>query len=171
MMTGGAIMIGVLIGTTGASHLLAAEADRASPSGVRPVARVESIVIQSSPEAGGKCIDVRNQQFERGIPLQTWPCNQTPAQIFSYEVAEGRLTIGGLCVDAWGGKGRIGDPLRLHPCNGGANQTWSLKQNGNYLKLVGINGLCMDIREGDIVLGTCGEAVSQNWVVRSAKVP
>lgn len=171
MALGGLIIVGVLIGTAPMPHLLAADAGSATRSGARPVARVEAIVIQSSPEAGGKCVDVRNQQFVQGMPLQTWPCNDTPAQIFSYEISEGRLTIGGLCVDAWGGKGQSGDPLRLYPCNGGANQTWSLKQNKNYLKFVGINGLCIDIREGDLVLATCGEAASQNWVVRSAKVP
>jgi alpha-galactosidase len=96
-------------------------------------------------------------------------CDSSAAQIFTYDPANARLTIGGLCVDDNGGK--PGDLVKLWSCDGGANQAWKAEQKGNLTKLVGQNGLCLDIRYGSKEVGAplqswnCGEAEpNQLWI-------
>jgi Ricin-type beta-trefoil lectin domain len=125
--------------------------------------------LQVSPQGGGHCIEVPNREFVQGQGLQMQECNSTPAQIFTYDQANAHLTIGGLCVDANGGK--PGDLVKLWPCDGGANQAWKAEQKGNFTKLAGQNGLCLDIRYGSKEVGAplqswnCGEAEpNQLWI-------
>jgi len=124
--------------------------------------------LQISPQGGGKCAEVPNREFVRDQQLQMSECNNAPAQTFSYDQARTRLTIGGLCVDANGGQ--PGDLVKLAPCDGGANQVWKIEQKGNFAKLVGTSGLCLDIRYGSTASGaplqswTCGDAEpNQLW--------
>src|SRR6266496_1192569 len=82
--------------------------------------------LQISPQGGGKCVDVPNREFVQDQRLQMMDCNNSPAQIFTYDLANMRLTIGGLCVDANGG--HPGDLVKLWSCDGGANQVWKIEQ-------------------------------------------
>jgi alpha-galactosidase len=125
--------------------------------------------LQVSPQGGGNCIEVPNRDFVRDQGLQMKECDSSAAQIFTYDPANARLTIGGLCVDANGGK--PGDLVKLWSCDGGANQAWKAEQKGNFTKLVGQNGLCLDIRYGSKEVGAplqswnCGEAEpNQLWI-------
>jgi hypothetical protein len=125
--------------------------------------------LQISPQGGGRCIDVPDRKFVQGQGLQMLDCNNSPAQIFTYDPANMRLTIGGLCIDADGGK--PGDLVKLSPCDGRANQAWKAEQKGSFTKLAGVNGLCLDIRYGSTANGaplqswTCGDAEpNQLWV-------
>jgi Ricin-type beta-trefoil lectin domain len=124
--------------------------------------------LQISPQGGGRCIEVPNREFIGGQRLQMMDCNNSPAQIFTYDQANMRLTIGGLCIDANGGQ--PGDLVKLWSCDGGAAQVWKAEQKGNFTKLVGTSGLCLDIRYGSTEKGaplqswTCGDAEpNQLW--------
>jgi hypothetical protein len=124
--------------------------------------------LQISPQGGGRCIDALNRELVQGQQLQMMDCGNSPGQIFTYDQANMRLSIGGLCVDAEGGQ--PGDLVKLRPCNGGANQAWKAEQKGSFTKLLGINGLCLDIRYGSTENGaplqgwTCGDAEpNQLW--------
>jgi hypothetical protein len=125
------------------------------------LAQTFQTTLQISPQGGGHCIDVPNREFIQDRGLQMADCNNSPAQIFTYDPEKMRLTIGGLCVDANGGQ--PGDLVKLWPCEGGANQVWKAEQKGNFTKLVGMNGLCLDIRYGSKENGaplqswTCGD--------------
>ena len=63
--------------------------------------------------------------------------------------------------------GRAGDELVLWQCNGGANQRWRWNSN----RLVGINGLCADLKGGDghwfgnqpAIVWQCSGASNQTW--------
>jgi hypothetical protein len=114
-------------------------------------------MMQISPQGGGHCIEVPNGDITQDRGLQMAECNSTAAQIFIYDPAGMQLTIGGLCVDANGG--RPGDLVKLGRCAGGANQTWRSQAKGNFTKLVGPNGLCLDIRYGSKEIG----APVQSW--------
>ena len=124
--------------------------------------------LQISPQGGGKCVEIPNRDIVQDQRLQMGDCNNSPAQVFTYDPANMRLTIGGLCVDANGGQ--PGDLVKLSSCNGGANQAWKVEQKGNFAKLVGMNGLCFDIRYGSTENGaplqswTCGDVEpNQLW--------
>src|SRR5260370_26551938 len=114
-------------------------------------------LLQISPQGGGHCIEVPNQDFVPGQGLQMADCNSSAAQTFVYDPAGMHLTIGALCVDANGGK--PGDLVKLWPCAAGANQIWKSEPKGNFTKLVGQNGLCLDIRYGSKEKG----APVQSW--------
>jgi hypothetical protein len=124
--------------------------------------------LQISPQGGAKCAEVPNREFVRDQQLQMSDCDNSPAQTFTYDQVRTRLAIGGLCVDANGGQ--PGDLVRLWPCDGGLNQVWKAEQKGNFVKLVGTSGLCLDIRFGSMASGaplqswTCGDAEpNQLW--------
>jgi hypothetical protein len=124
--------------------------------------------LQISPQGGGRCIEVPNGEFVPDKGLQMRDCNNSPAQIFTYDAAKMRLMIGGLCVDANGRQ--PGDLVKLWSCDGGANQVWKAEQKGSFTKLVGVAGLCLDIRYGSKESGalvqswTCGDAEpNQLW--------
>jgi hypothetical protein len=114
-------------------------------------------MLQISPQGGGHCIEVPDGDFVQDRGLQMAECNSSAAQIFVYEPATMHLTIGGLCVDANGGK--PGDLVKLSSCGAGAGQTWKSEPKGNFTKLVGQNGLCLDIRYGSKETG----APVQSW--------
>ena len=113
--------------------------------------------MQISPQGGGNCIEVPNRDFVPDKQLQMASCNNSPAQIFTYDQANMRLKIGGLCVDANGGQ--PGVLVKLWSCDGGANQVWKAEQKGNFTKLVGTSSLCLDIRYGSKEIG----ALLQSW--------
>jgi len=126
-------------------------------------------MLQISPQGGGRCIEVPDGDFVQDRGLQMAECNSTAAQIFVYDPAAMHLTIGDLCVDANGGK--PGDLVKLSPCGAGASQTWKSEPKGNFTKLVGQNGLCLDIRYGSKENGApvqswnCGDSEpNQLWI-------
>ena len=113
--------------------------------------------LRISPQGGGHCIEVPNRDFVPDQGLQMADCSGSSAQNFNYDPASLHLSIGGLCVDANGGK--PGDLVKLSACAGGANQSWKAEPKGNFTKLVGQNGLCLDIRYGSKETG----APVQSW--------
>lgn len=124
--------------------------------------------LQISPPGGGRCVDVPNRQFVQGQGLQMLDCDNSPAQLFTYDPTAMRLSIGGLCVDAAGGN--PGDLVRLWPCDGGPRQVWKAEPKGFFTKLAAPNGMCFDIRYGSTASGAplqgwnCGDAEpNQLW--------
>ena len=129
----------------------------------------QKITLQAVPDAGGKCIDVPDAKFVPGTALLTWDCGGHSAQTFSYDES-GRVTIGGLCVDA--GEGKRGDAVRLAWCNGRPSQVWKADGDPSQARLMGINGLCVDIagfqkeRGAAVKLWTCHGDANQKWQIR-----
>ena len=126
-------------------------------------------LLQISPQGGGHCIEVPNGDAVPDSGLQMAECNSGAAQMFIYDPAAMQLTIAGLCVDANGGK--PGDLVKLSACAAGANQSWKSEPKGNFTKLVGGSGLCLDIRYGSKEIGApvqswnCGDSEpNQLWV-------
>jgi endo-1,4-beta-xylanase len=126
-------------------------------------------LLQISPQGGGHCIEVPNGDAVPDSGLQMAECNSGAAQMFIYDPAAMQLTIAGLCVDAAGGK--PGDLVKLSACAAGANQSWKSEPKGNFTKLVGGSGLCLDIRYGSKEIGApvqswnCGDSEpNQLWI-------
>jgi len=124
--------------------------------------------LQVSPQGGGRCVTIPNRQPAQGQTLEMQDCNNSPAQIFTYDRTNMHLVTGGLCVDA--DNGQPGTLVKLSSCAGNANQVWKIEQKDNFMKLVGINSLCFDIRYGSTSAGAllqvwdCGDAEpNQLW--------
>jgi uncharacterized protein (TIGR02246 family) len=127
-----------------------------------------AFVLQISPQGGGRCAEPADREAVQGKNLQMQDCNKSPAQLFTYDAANMRLMTGGLCVDA--GDGKPGTLVTLASCSGRANQGWKIEQKREFSELVGINGLCLDIRYGSTSAGAplqvwdCGDAEpNQLW--------
>jgi hypothetical protein len=123
--------------------------------------------LQVSQQAGGHCIEVSDRQVRPGQHLEMRDCDNSVAQTFRYDPASAQLSIGGLCVDA--DNGQPADLVKLAPC-GGAHQAWRLEPKNEFVKFIGMNNQCLDIRYGSTELGallqswTCGEAEpNQLW--------
>jgi hypothetical protein len=69
------------------------------------------------------------------------------AQVFSYDETNQQIKIGSLCVEAWG-RGDPQDSIGLEACGDKANQRWKMVASGNYHQIIGINGLCLELRNG-----------------------
>ena len=126
-------------------------------------------MLQISPPGGGHCIEVPDGDVVADRGLQMAECNSGAVQTFVYDPAAMQLTIGGLCVDANGGK--PGDLVKLSACAAAADQSWKSEPKGNFTKLVGGSGLCLDIRYGSKDIGapvqswTCGDSEpNQLWI-------
>jgi len=114
-------------------------------------------LLRISPQGGGHCIEVPDGDVVPDRGLQMADCDSSAGQIFTYDPAGMHVSIGGLCIDANGGK--PGDLVKLSACAAGANQIWKSEPKGNFTKLVGQNGLCLDIRYGSKETG----APVQSW--------
>jgi hypothetical protein len=114
-------------------------------------------LLRISPQGGGHCVEVPGGDAVAGQGLQMADCNSSAAQTFIHDPAGMHLSIGGLCIDANGGK--PGDLVKLSPCAAGAGQIWKPEPKGNFTKLVGESGLCLDIRYGSKELA----APVQSW--------
>jgi hypothetical protein len=69
------------------------------------------------------------------------------AQVFSRDETSQQIKIGNLCVEAWG-RGDPQDGVGLEACGDKANQRWRMVASGNYREIIGINGHCLEIRDG-----------------------
>jgi hypothetical protein len=143
-----------------APRLLAEEAGTQAPAA--------AFFLQISPQGGGRCVTIPSRQSAQGDTLEMQDCNNSPSQIFTYDRANMHLRTGGLCVDA--DDGQPGTLVKLSSCDGKANQVWKIEQKDNFVKLIGINGLCFDIRYGSTSAGAllqvwdCGDAEpNQLW--------
>jgi hypothetical protein len=134
-------VIAVCLATFLGGTLLVVESQAQSPTTMRV-----------SPEGGDHCIEVVDRRVAPDQRLQMQDCNNLPAQMFTYDTSNTRLMIGALCVDATAGQ--PGDIVKLSPCNGGPSQAWKIEpKGGGFDKLVGINGLCLDVRYGSTERG------------------
>jgi Ricin-type beta-trefoil lectin domain len=139
--------------------------------------QVYRMVIQSGPSFGPKCLDVPFGSQAAGVRVQIWDCNDGKAQVFTYDQAHKQLKSGNLCVVSWG-SGIGGDPVGIDLCDFAANQrsqSWDVVGSGETYKIIGVNGLCLDIRGGNKERGTpiniwaCNGTVSQSFVLIEAK--
>jgi len=133
------------------------------------------MVIQAHPESGGKCLDAPFGEFARGMRLQTWECNFTGSQIFTYDDQSQELKIGARCVESWG-RGDPQDAVGLGACSGKASQHWRVSASGQYYQIIGVNNRCLDLRYGvndngvPLQIYACTEGNSaQLWVLIEAK--
>jgi len=105
------------------------------------------MVIQAHADVGGKCLNIPNRQFVDGMRLETFDCNNTAAQIFSYDDKTQELKIGNLCVTSWG-RGDPQDAVGIESCHAVANQHWRMVAVKDYYQLIGINNRCLEVRYG-----------------------
>jgi hypothetical protein len=138
-----------------------------SPPASPPI--VFRMAILSAAQNPVHCIDVPNSQFVQGAKLQMWDCNNTNAQLFSFNLTSQQLMIGNLCVQV-PANAAAGAAAVLGPCSAQPNVQWSVKQNGNWAQLVGLKGLCLSsggqtqAPDGTpLQIAACANTAAQYW--------
>jgi beta-glucanase (GH16 family) len=114
----------------------------------------------------GRCVDIPSANPAGGIRLQTWACNGSTAQQWSFE-SDGTLRAMGKCMDPAGGALGNGTPIQLVTCNGNPVQRFTLSGAGD---LVNISAnRCVDVVGGNgddgaqLQLWDCTGAPNQKW--------
>ncbi|MCU7725517.1 ricin-type beta-trefoil lectin domain protein [Actinoplanes sp. KI2] len=104
----------------------------------------------------GLCIDVPNSNFADGVPLQTWQCNGTGAQKWTF--VNGTLqTSNNMCMDvAWGSTAN-GAVIQIATCSGNPAQQFVLSAAGDLVNPQA--NKCVDIKDWN---GNWGAAL-QTW--------
>ncbi|GIF17982.1 streptogrisin C [Actinoplanes tereljensis] len=114
----------------------------------------------------GKCVDVPNSNFSDGVALQTWGCNGTGAQKWTF--VNGTLqTSNGKCMDvAWGSTAN-GAVIQIVGCSGNAAQQFVLSAAGDLVNPQA--NKCIDIKDWNgndgagLQLWDCAGTANQKW--------
>ncbi|MEK8110372.1 ricin-type beta-trefoil lectin domain protein [Micromonospora sp. M12] len=115
-----------------------------------------------------KCIDVPGLNFSDGVPLQTWSCNGTAAQAWTFTGGTLRAQ-NNKCMDVNGGSTANGATIQLWSCNGTGAQQFVLSAAGDLVnpqanKCVDIDG--WNGNDGArLVLWDCAGTANQKWHV------
>lgn len=113
-----------------------------------------------------KCIDVPNSNFSDGVPLQTWTCNGTSAQSWTFNSGTLR-TQNNKCMDvAWGSRDN-GAVIQIANCSGNAAQQFVLSAAGDLVNPQA--NKCVDIKDWNgndgarLQLWDCAGTANQKW--------
>ncbi|MEU4242255.1 ricin-type beta-trefoil lectin domain protein [Actinoplanes sp. NPDC026619] len=114
----------------------------------------------------GKCIDVPNSNFSDGVALQTWNCNGSGAQKWTF--VNGTLqTSNGKCMDVAWGSTASGAVIQIVGCSGNAAQQFVLSAAGDLVNPQA--NKCIDIKDWNgndgagLQLWDCAGTANQKW--------
>ena len=123
-----------------------------------------SSVLRSN--LSNRCIDIPAANPVDGARLQTYDCNGSAAQQWSFS-SDGTLRAMGKCMDPAGGTLTNGTPIQLVTCNGNPVQRFTLSGAGD---LVNVSAnKCVDIRDRNTANGAqlqlydCSGGSNQKW--------
>jgi streptogrisin C len=113
-----------------------------------------------------KCVDVPNSNFSDGVPLQTWTCNGTNAQAWTFTGGTLR-TQNNKCMDvAWGSTAN-GATIQIADCSGNPAQQFVLSAAGDLVNPQA--NKCVDIKDWNnsdgarLQLWDCAGTANQKW--------
>ncbi|MGN9778178.1 ricin-type beta-trefoil lectin domain protein [Micromonospora sp. H33] len=113
-----------------------------------------------------KCIDVPSSNFSDGVPLQTWTCNGTSAQAWTFTGGTLR-TQNNKCMDvAWGSTAN-GAVIQIANCSGNPAQQFVLSAAGDLVNPQA--NKCVDIKDWNgadgarLQLWDCAGTANQKW--------
>jgi beta-glucanase (GH16 family) len=114
----------------------------------------------------GRCIDIPAANPVDGARLQTYDCNGSAAQQWTFN-GDGTLRAMGKCMDPAGGALANGTPIQLVTCNGSPVQRFTLSAAGD---LVNVSAnRCVDVKDRNTANGAqlqlwdCGGGSNQKW--------
>lgn len=114
----------------------------------------------------GKCLDLPEGNTANATPVKTYSCNNSFAQIWTHNPADGTIRIGGKCLDVPEQATKNGTKVHIWTCNGGNNQKWTQQADGTLRGTQ--SGRCLDVPEGStspvqLVIWTCNGDNNQKW--------
>ncbi|WP_306208097.1 RICIN domain-containing protein [Actinoplanes sp. RD1] len=151
-------------GTTFADNVTAAnDCDPGAPAATTPPSG-GATMLQST--FSGRCIDIPNAQPTAGTLLQTWDCNGSDAQKWSF-AADGTLRAMGKCLDPAGGALANGTRIQLADCTANPVQRFTLTAASTLVNTS--SGRCVDLKDwaggngAALQLWDCAATANQLW--------
>ncbi|WP_407986278.1 ricin-type beta-trefoil lectin domain protein [Kitasatospora sp. CMC57] len=124
--------------------------------------------------ASNNCLDIPGNDTAQGVWLYT--CNNSPAQQFTLNPANGTISAGGKCLDITGGGTANGTGISLWTCTPGAwNQTWLPRPDGSLYNPG--SKRCLDLPGNNTTAGTrltiydCNTTPAQTWSIPTINTP
>ncbi|WP_041833503.1 SGNH/GDSL hydrolase family protein [Actinoplanes sp. N902-109] len=121
----------------------------------------------------GKCADVRNSGTADGTAVQSWSCNGSQAQSWTYPpTAGGAVRSLGKCLDVSNSGTADFTKVQLWTCNGSAAQRWLTGANSSLLNPQ--SGRCLDVPDSSTADGIqlqifdCNGTAAQRWTPATA---
>ncbi|MDI1466031.1 ricin-type beta-trefoil lectin domain protein [Catellatospora sp. KI3] len=117
--------------------------------------------------ANGLCLDVRASGTANGTAVQTYTCNGTGAQQWTYVEAGTTLHALGKCADITGAGTANGTKIQLWDCNNTGAQVFIHRADGSYYNPQ--SNRCLDIPNNTTTPGTqsqiwdCNGSAAQRW--------
>ncbi|WP_158715499.1 RICIN domain-containing protein [Streptomyces sp. NRRL S-481] len=117
------------------------------------------------------CLDLPEGKLQDEAPVKTYQCNNSSAQIWTHNPADGTIRIGGTyCLDAPRKATTNGSKVQIFSCNGGYNQKWTQLADGTLRGTQ--SGRCLDVPEFssgpvEVVIWTCNGGNNQKWKLPS----
>jgi hypothetical protein len=114
----------------------------------------------------GRCIDIPGGVATAGTPLQTWDCNGSDAQKWSF-ASDGTVRAMGKCLDPAGGALANGTTVQLADCNANPVQRFTLTAARTLVNVS--SGRCVDIKDwvgtngARLQLWDCAGTSNQIW--------
>jgi beta-glucanase (GH16 family) len=114
----------------------------------------------------GRCIDIPAANPADGARLQTFDCNGTAAQQWTFN-GDGSVTSMGKCMDAAAAGTANGTPIQLANCNGGGAQKFAFSAAGDLVNIPA--NRCVDVLNGNTANGAqlqlwdCTGYNNQKW--------
>jgi hypothetical protein len=107
---------------------------------------------------GGRCLDDQAGQTSDGNPVQSFPCNNTRAQVWTVG-ADGTLRVLGRCLRTIGTA-----TVRIWACDGSAAEQWRPRAGGGVVNVD--TGRCLDSTgapNAKVTLHACTGSANQRW--------
>jgi hypothetical protein len=153
-------------GTTHADNVVSAnDCDPGGPQPTDPPPPGSGATMLQS-NFSGRCIDIPNANATAGVRLQTWDCNGTDAQKWTFH-SDGTLRAMGKCMDPAGGALANNTPIQLADCNANPVQRFTLTAARTLLNVS--SGRCVDIKDwigtngATLQLWDCAGTANQIW--------
>jgi beta-glucanase (GH16 family) len=114
----------------------------------------------------GRCIDIPGANPADGAHLQTWDCNGTAAQKWTF-ASDGTVQAMGMCMDPAGAGSANGTVIQIVHCNGNPVQRFTLNAAGDLVNLSA--NRCVDIKDRNAANGAalqlwdCHGGTNQKW--------
>jgi serine/threonine protein kinase len=145
-----------------ASHLAVSPSPSPAPPSPSPSATLLALrpAVGAIVGPGGSCLDDEAVQTANGNRVQSFPCNDTAAQLWTVG-ADGTLRVVSRCLRA---PDTVGESVQIWACDGSAAEQWRLRAGGGLVNVA--SGRCLDTSDAPqakVTLRTCTGSARQRW--------
>ena len=129
----------------------------------------------------GMCVEIPDGNSNPGIWAVQYPCKDLPQQRWTLDKLKNGYTIrnvaAGRCLEIIDASNEDGRSVNSAVCDGSTKQIFRLRTQQDWVQLVTVRGLCVDLMNGSIDDGgltiqrPCTQSNSQKWTLSAPALP